>query len=1078
MKSFIEIENNRIILIILITTIIISASEKNFSLPIDYRFSRLTMEDGLSKSTVKSIIQDHKGYMWFATASGINRYDGYNFVVYNNDPLDSSSISENGITSVFEDKNGNIWIGTNNGVLNEYLRDKDSFKRIRFKNTGNIIAGQNIEVYEYPIIFSRNLISGITAICEDNNGNLWIGTWGEGLIIYNPLSGKYTRFLNKIGFRNSLPSNRLMDIKRDKFGNMWLATFGGGITKVSLKNFNLETYNSDNILFTNYNSFTPQEITISDDRAVTLYFDSDNNLYVGTFGGGLNYIQFNSSGLNIKYIKNDKSNANSLSNDKVMAIAEDKTGNLWIGTFGGGLTKIELDKENYTRFFHDPHNINSIADNDVISILIDPTGIIWLGTHLGKGISRLEGKMIKFKSYDLTSKPALNDNVVWAIHEDENKNIWIGTYKGGINLINRKTGITKYFKSFLGSNDNDENHIRAITEDKNGNIWIGTYSKGLHKYDTHTGRFYSFRMNKAVKTSIGADQIQTLYVDKNNILWIGTFGGGLNKLDLNKETINFEKYQFFPELSNVISDNRVYSIYEDKSGIMWIGTFGGGLNKFDPVNKTFTNYKNIQEDISSLSDNRVTTIHEDKFGNLWVGTFGGGLNKFDKKKKTFLRYNTEKGFNCNVVYGILSDNNDNIWMSTDNGIVKMNLTNNMITYYDINDGVQSKEFSGGAYLKTKSGEMFFGGVNGLNYFFPDSVKDNPFIPPVVITEFSIHNKPVKGDFESIELDYGDNYFSFAFAALDFSNSKENKYAYLLEGFESEWTFTSAEKRTANYTNIPPGNYTFKVRGANNDGIWNNIGASVNIKVLTPFYKTWWFIGGTITLIAGLIVYLSTFRIRNTLAIEKLKSQIAADLHDSIGSGLTEISILSELAANDLQTSPDSVTGRLKTISNTSRELIDKMSDIVWMINPKRDSLNDLILRLKSSYSELLPQMGISFKTKNLESVDNVKLPMEYKQNLFLIFKEGINNSIKHSKSTNISLEANIIDSKLELILSDNGIGISDSYKSMGNGIINMKTRAGNIKGKLIIETMPANGTTIKFLGKIPQSKLFADLVKK
>ena len=776
----------------------------------------------------------------------------------------------------------------------------------------------------------------------------------------------------------------------------------------------------------------------------------------------------------------DEINSGSISNNTVMSITEDNLGDLWIGTFGGGLNKFDHSTESFSNYKHDPFNENSLADNDVLSIYTDNTGIVWVGTHLGKGLSKLVRNSIKFGliENERGNSNSLNDDVVWSIYEESNSGmLWVGTYRGGLNKYDRgKNQFTFYTNNPSDSNSIGDNHVRAIAEESNNNLWLGTYSNGLNKFNKSTGIFTRFVNDPNDSSSLGDNQIQSIYIDADSICWIGTFGGGLNKFDLKKydgsDKIEFIKYVHDPSNSSTISDDRVYTIFDDKDGLLWIGTYGGGLNKFDKVTETFSHYMSNPDDYSTLSNNKVISIFEDSEGTLWIGTSGGGLNKFNRATEEFERMTNTSGLNSQVIYGILEDDKKNLWMSADNGLVKFNIITSNITYFDLTDGLQSMEFNGGAYFKNKNGEMFFGGISGLNYFFPDSVRSNDQIPPIVISELKIFDETVKGEVTEIVLDYNQNYFTFEFSALDYTNPGDNQYAYYLEGLENEWHFTDALLRRANYTNLQPGSYTFRVKGSNNDGLWNQEGLAISVQILPPFWKTWWFIFISIVSIGGLVSFLISMRVKHLLAMEKLKVRLAADLHDNVGAGLTEISILSELAAKDIGNISNSTSKKLDNISETARHLVDSMSDIVWFVNPQRDSLHDLIIRLKDSFSDLLNVMGVSFKTDNIDNIVDIKLPMDFRQNLFLIFKEAINNSIKHSKCERINLETKLEKNMLSISLKDDGIGMEKVDYRKGNGLRNIKNRASAIKGSLEIITKKGKGTKIIFTGKISSFNRF------
>ncbi len=1040
----------------------------------EYAFKRYPISEGLSQSTVKSMLQDSKGYLWFGTANGLNRFDGYSFKIYVNDPLDSTSLSDNGVLSIFEDSKGFLWIGTINGSINKFNRKTGVFSKYNFIRTLKTEKDPNEATFEYPLPYSRFSDLSVTSIIEDDDGKMWFGTWGKGLIKFDTETQKIIHFKYSSSANSQFNVNKIMTLLKDKDNTIWVGTVGRGIYKIVKEKNEYKTVN-----FSSKNNRT-----IKEDKIFSLVLDNKSNLWIGTFGDGLYKLRAKeqankpSEAIIDKIILRGSQSNNSL-DFIVTSLAIDENGGIWIASFRKGVYRLDTLTGEQTNFINKPNDPNSLTKNDVISLMIDKSGSLWVGTHLGKGLEKLERNREKFKQIN-KSNDGLNDDVIWAIYQGSEPKTWIGTYKGGLNLWDRKTNKFYYFKNnYADSSSISDNHVRAIAEHANGNLWIGTYSGGLNIFNKNTKKFTRYLYNKNDSTSISGNQVQSILFDKNGNAWIGIFGGGLCKVtqkDIASNQIKFQRIKYSSSDPFGLSDNRIYSLYEDKEGFIWVGTFGGGLNKYNPAANQFLSYKYIPGDKTSLSDNRVMAIHEDRYGRIWIGTYGGGLLRFDKKKELFYRYKDINKMMSSVVYGILEDRHRNLWLSTDNGLLKFDLLTEQIAQYDIYDGVQNLEFSGGAYCKSPNGEMFFGGINGFNYFYPYQISDNKYIPPIAITSFRVFNDVFKGEQDSITLDYNQNFFAFEFSSLDYTLPQDNQYAYMLEGFNKEWIYVNSQRRIASYTNLPPGNYTFRVIGSNNDGTWNFLGATVYLKILPPFYRKWWFILSVIASLVCLVYYLATARYRSLLTIEKLKSKLAADLHDSIGSGLTEISILSELVTQESLRKGITESDNLKLISERARSLIDNMSDIVWMVNPKRDSFHDLIVRLKDTYSDLLNSYGISFKTTNLEKLDSVKLPMEHKQNLFLIFKEGINNSIKHSRCSRISLEADFSKEVLRLSLVDNGIGIPSSNEHFGNGITNMINRAAAIGGNLDINSTK-EGTSVTYTGSINNVGKFLSLIK-
>jgi ligand-binding sensor domain-containing protein/two-component sensor histidine kinase len=1040
----------------------------------EYIFRQLTVDDGLSQSTVFATLQDSRGYMWFGTIDGLNRYDGYNFIVFTNNPSDSTTISDNAITNIFEDSHKQLWIGTVNGYINKFNWNTETFERYFVGDFFEVELEPPGGYYEYPLAFSRNMNISVSSIAEDQHGFLWIGTWGNGVIRFDPVNKTGIHLYKKNDDENSISFNRITRVLASRDGTIWLGTIGNGLNKIEFVNPSMGEQISYKV--THFKHSKDNSNSLSDNKIISLFEDPDKTIWVGTFSGGLNqlnYEQRNLAGQDAKFINYRKieNTKNCLCNNTVMDIVMDNSGYLWLGTFGGGVDRFDKKTGNFVHLFNDPTDPFSLPENDILSLAVDRSGIIWVGSHIGEGVTLVRENRAKISHLkNIPGNPnSLNNDVIWAILNDEKGNLWIGTYSGGLNRYDYRTG---RFKAFQHDPDNSntlsDNHVRVIREDRFNNLWIGTYYGGVNKLNTQTGEFRRYTHSKDDPHSISGNQIQDIFIESDSVIWIATFGSGLNKLTFEQNSSISEPiisiYQNNLADASSISDDRTYKIFKDNNGNLWIGTYGGGLNKMNRTTGEFLHYKNEPGNSNSLSDNRVMSIIEDSNQMLWLGTSGGGLNKFDRELNTFTHYTQSKGLTSAVVYGILEDNAMNLWMSTDNGLFKFNAKNERFTHFDLEDGLQSLEFNGGSYFKDKSGMMYFGGINGLNIFYPDSIRTNLFVPPIVITSIIVLNNRIKGDASEIILTHDQNFISFEFSALDYTNPKYNQYKFRLEGLDDGWNYVDAKRRIANYINLPAGDYTFYVEGTNSDGLWNRGGTSILITITPPFWQTWWFITLMVILIGAVIYYLSTIRIKQQLAIEKIKTRLAADLHDNVGASLTEISILSEVAVH--KSNNDSDTKELKGISDIARQLVDTMSDIVFVVNPERDSLYDLIIKLKDSYNEFLQSVGISFKVKNIDKTNDIKLPMEYKQNLLLIFKEGINNAIKHSKCNKIVLEANIRGDVIEMILSDDGIGFNELNSGAGNGLRNMETRADKINGKMKWRSSVEEGTVIRFIGKI------------
>lgn len=1025
----------------------------------DFRFVKIGIEQGLSQSTIYSILQDKRGYLWFGTANGLNRYDGYEFVVYTNNPDDSSSISDNEITSLYEDAEGYLWIGTAKGILNKFDPNTETFTHFDIANTSDWYLTEDEVFFNYPLTFTRNQNSSITTIAQDQNGYLWIGTWGKGLLKFNPETNQKKYFYYFQNKPNSLSSNKIVKICVDAQNNVWIGTFGGGLNRIDGSETTKAT-----ILSRNTSKKLFEKLG---DRITSITTDQNGNLIIGDYGKGISIINASTKYLQPSKWQISKLNLNIQTKENfpnIMAVCKDKQNDLWIGTYGNGLIKYNRRKKTFQQFTNsdDP---NSISENEIQSIYVDNSGIVWIGTQLGSGVNKLEPDKNKFKTFPVSSGDgkSLNDNIVWSIYEDNENSLWIGTYRGGLNKLDNKNGNFKYFKK----DKIWDNHVRAITEDYNNNLWIGTFSNGVTFYDRRKDKFRNFRMGESSR-DLKSNQIQSFLIENDSTLYIGTFGGGLSQLSLKEfyktGVPKFRTYTHNPSDLFSISDDRVYCMMIDSKGNFWIGTDGSGLNLFNRDEKIFTSFNSGKNFKGNISDTRIMNIAEAKDGKLLIGTFGSGLDLFDPGTEMFTSINKMNGMNCSDVYCVFDDNFSGYWLSTNNGIYKLDYSLQSFVRYDLSDGLQSLEFNGGAYFKSDDGRIYFGGINGINFFNPKDINSDKFVAPVVITKIKLFDKEIKGEKKKLVFTREQNYFSFEFASLDFKNSGKNKYKYMLEGLDKTWSYTDAENRKVYYTNLNPGDYKFIVNGTNNDGIWSPKSASVNITILAPFWMQWWFISLLILLVGGLITFYINQRIRYLIAMDKLKTNLSADLHDNVGAGLTEISILSELAATEIPNT--NASKNLAKISELSRQLVESMSDIVWVVNPNRASLYDLIVRLKDSYAELLGEMGINLHSSDLEKLTDIKLSMEIRQNLYLILKESINNSIKHSESKNINLTINENGKSMIIEVKDDGKGFDINNVNYGNGLINMRERAKKIGWEISILSQLEIGTKVIFKGKI------------
>lgn len=855
---------------LLLTLLILGCLETQVSAQsVDISFQRISLQQGLSQSIVSSMVQDSRGFMWICTEDGLNVYNGYEFNVIRSDPEKPKSLSYNQTTTIYEDRKGNLWIGTFNGGLNKHDPYTEEFTCYLHDSND-------------PNSLSNNIVR---AIYEDKDGNLWIGTDNglNQLIERTTEDGRsitaFIHYVHDPEDPNSLSHNLVRTIYKDHKGTLWIGT-EGGLNKLVQKSRENE---KSTVMFNHYLNDPQDHNSLSHNRIRAIFEDHKANLWIGT-DNGLNKLVLadneNTKPIFIRY-QNLPSDPYSLSHNEVYAIYEDQSGVLWIGTNGGGLNRFDQNTQHFVRYQNDPMDLNSLSYDEVRSIYEDRSGILWIGTY-GGGVNKINPRTKHFLHYkpDPNDPNSLNEEIVWCIYEDQHNILWIGTNGGGLNRFDQeKNWFTHYLHDPDDPKSLSSDIVRLVLEDRSGTLWIGTQGGGLNRFDPVTENFTRFQRNSDELTSLSHNNIRVLYEDRSGTLWIGTRGGGLNKLvpSTNPSVLpTFIHYRHNPQNPHSLSNDFIRVIFEDLSGSFWIGTLGGGLNKFDRETETFTHYRADPDNPNSLNSDFIFSMYEDKSGILWVGTWGGGLNRFDPAKQIFTHYTEEEGLPNNSIYGILEDKQGYLWFSTNNGLSKFNPKTEIFKNYTVTDGLQSNEFNGGSFFKNSSGKMFFGGINGFNTFYPEDIKDNPQIPQVVITAFQKMNQEVRFDkpiseIEELRLSYKDYIFSFEFAALDYTAPEKNQYAYKMEGLDKDWIYTDASKRYVSYTTLAPGKYVFRVKGSNNDGVWNEKGASINITIYPPFWKTWWFRAIISILLVGLVFFLYLRRLKEVRMITELKT---------------------------------------------------------------------------------------------------------------------------------------------------------------------------------------------------------------
>lgn len=974
-----------------------------------FRFSHITLKDGLSQSQAYSIFHDSYGYLWIGTQDGLNRFDGSDFKVFKNDPFDSTTLTHNWVWSVQEDNNGDLWLGTYQGLC-KYLRKEDKF----------------IQYYHYPGDSSSISGNRPNYIIKDKRGRLWISSWGSGLNLYDEKTNSFRWFKNNPRDSTTISDNFIRTLFYDRLGNLWIGTWNGGLNKVieDEKGIRLQSFNGKAYARKGPNRI----ISISEDR--------NGILWICSYDQGI--VLFNPATTEFTPAGYHQKDANK--------VISDMNGNMWIGT-SSGLIFYEQSTEKYKTFRHNPSDPHGISSNSIFSIHEDKNGIVWIG---GNGLDFYDPRKASFEVYqnkqgDINS---LSENLVWSFCEDDEQNIWIGGEAQHVDVFDPKT------KSFS----------RVVIQDKKGNVlshvykmiyndgifWIASYKAGLVRYEKYSGKAQFYLSTH--KSPLGEISLTNeIFMDKDKTLWIGTDENGVLHYDPKTEKV----VQYVHDRNNPksIGSSLIKSIHGDKQGNVWITFAGAGLCMFNKTTNSFTNYRYDRKNSEGLSDPLVISITQQSDSIFWLCTHGG-LNRLNVRTGKFSHFFEKDGLSNNTIYELLEDSQGNYWISSNGGLSKFNPNTYAFKNYTTEDGLQSNEFNSNAALKSSTGEFYFGGVNGFNVFQPEKIKENTSPPPLLIQGYTIFDKSYLPK-KQIDLKYFQNYITFSFAALEFSSPEKVKYSYKLEGFDDDWV-SAGNRREAHYTNLDPGRYTFTVKASNPDGYWTEPGTSMKVIIRPPFWRTWWFAALTIGSLSGIIYIIHRYRLEQSLKVERLRNKIASDLHDEVGSSLSRISIYSDLLQNGTETSERK--SYLTGIGELSREVVSTMSDIVWSIDNRHDSLGALIIRMKDFATEILQMRNIDLEFSTQGINEQTHLDPALKQNIYLIFKESIHNIVKHARAGHVNVQLVNENGEFKMVIKDDGCGIAQNGKQTGNGLRNMKRRAQTVGGEFEIKSH--QGTTL------------------
>jgi ligand-binding sensor domain-containing protein/DNA-binding CsgD family transcriptional regulator len=779
----------------------------------DPGFQNISIEDGLSQNTISCILQDRNRFMWFGSEEGLNRYDGYSFKIYRHSQRRDDGLSHDRVICMAEDRDGTLWIGTLGGGLDHFDPARESFSHYRY-DAGNTRSLSN---------------DSIRAILPDGKGSFWIGT-ENGLNLFDPLSGTAVR-IRHFQERADIDSPcAILSLHQDRTGILWVGTRDG-----------LYRYDhaSGQCRALSGSRSAAARTTRGSDQINAIFEDESGLIWLGTEAG---LALFDKKDGSFQFKGSGASPLPHLYRSRILNIIRDGRGGVWIGCESG------------IYFFPHPGQLavyfragavprRMLKDCFTISLYPDREGILWAGTFSGIWKFDLRTRQFALVGPELIDREKADFRFpVSAVCQDNRKWLWIGTYKNGLFGVNRTADERKTFAALPGNpQDLKETIIPALQVDSGQTLWIGTKS-GLHSYDIARDRFTGYYHSGENGGGLNSNSIMTFFEDRSGRLWVGT-EDGLNLFDRVQK--RFHVYRNDLPSAAQVGRNVIIAICQDRSGSMWIGTYGGGLFLFDPENGKFIrNYSHRDNDPASLTSDNIYCLLEDSLGRFWIGTNSGGLNLFDRDGGTFSHFSTEDGLPNNTILGMIEDSQGNLWLSTSRGLCRFDPQRKVFRSFTARDGLQGDEFLPLVFFKGADNELFFGGPNGLTCFFAADIKDNPYVPPLAITNVDIFSRGQKlsGDLKrmkTLKLGYRDTIVSFAFAALSFADPRRNQYAYKIEGLNDDWIYIG-NRHEVTVSNLRPGSYVFRVKGSNNHGVWNEQGAMLAIVMQPPWWQTWWF----------------------------------------------------------------------------------------------------------------------------------------------------------------------------------------------------------------------------------------------
>jgi ligand-binding sensor domain-containing protein/signal transduction histidine kinase len=985
-------------------------------------FRHLTVADGLSHSQVGAICQDQQGFIWIGTRSGLNRYDGYRCEVFKHRPDDATSLSGDFVLSLLAARDGRIWIGTQNRGLNVFDPSASSFSRAHSGSPGATTT--------------------VPALLEDRTGTLWAGTT-DGLFIVERTANTFT-FRLVLDSASTPPASFgvVRALLETPDGSIWIGS-ENGICR-------LPRETRQRFRFVSYPRSADDPLSPSVGVVHALSCDRSGGVWVGSRSGGVRRID--PSGRIARFLPDAQERS----------MLTDRRGTLWLGTLDEGLFRISGDPERpvIENYRHDPNTGAGPGANEISCITEDRSGRVWLGT-VGGGVSFIDplGKKFLHVRHVPYSDSTLSANLVKAMDVDPHGGLWVGTQGGGLDVFPRG----KYRCVHIPTSGKEErdNLVTALVCRRNGEIWTAYSFGGIVRMFAGRKQHMHYVHTPGDTTGLtGINVVRDMFEDTHGTLWIATHGFGVLRFD--DATGTFSRYSTRDR--GRLASNHIWCITADTAGNLWFGLWHGGLDRLDPATDTVTHFPARSGDTTAMTDEPNVALCAGDDGAIWIATSGSGLERLDPASRRVTHFDEQHGFPDNMVYGILKDRHADLWLSTGKGIVRFTPATGVTKVFDKYDGVQSTEFSAGACCLSPDGSMGFGGINGFNWFRPDSIEFNTVPPSVVLTGFRVFDAErefphVPSASSRLVLRRDENFFSLEFAALDYSAPGENQYAYRLEGFDRAWVHAGRSRR-ATYTNVGPGDYLFRVKASNNDGVWNEEGVALAVTILPGFWETWWFRVLVVMAFVGMGIVAYRSHINRLLAVHRTRERIARDLHDDVSAILSGIVYFSGAVETDgANRLTDKSSHFLSLIHRSSTEVLELLHDIIWSIHPEGDSLESIVTKCRRFASDLCESQTIMHDIRMPVVLPAQPVDPERRKNFWLLYKEIVANAVRHADCSLLQIHLTVEpEGRIHLMVSDNGKGFDPAHPARESGLRNIRTRTASLSGEIRLTSAPGQGT--------------------